>query len=165
MSFEQINLIIGNPSWDMIVIFAFVAIGFFYGISAGKTRMVAFLFSLYISGFLFENFSYLERLISSQTLMETFLFRVFFFFLIVLVIGALISQFINIPPEASEKNWWHILLISFSSTGLLFSYLFALFPAREVITFSPIVQTIFASNTAFFWWLTVPLVSLFLARK
>ncbi len=165
MSFEQINAILGNPSWDILVVFAFVAVGFFYGISAGKTRLISFLFALYVSGFLFKNFYYLDRLIKGGTIVETFFARGFVFFLIVLALSALFSRFIEAHQDSSEKNWWHILLISFLASGLLFSYLFHLFPAREIFTFSPVVQNIFASDAAFFWWLTLPLVALFLARR
>lgn len=165
MDFQQINAILGNPSWDIIVLFAFTAVGFFYGISAGKTRIVSFLFSLYVAGFLFENFYYLDRIIKGGTLIEIFLSRVFLFSLIALALNALFSRFIESHCEESEKNWWHVLLLSFLSTGLLFSYLFHLFPVREIFTFSPIVQSFFASDAAFFWWLTLPLVALFAARN
>ena len=165
MDFEQINAILGNPSWDIIVLFAFTAVGFFYGISAGKTRVVSVLFSFYVAGFLFENFYYLDSIIKEGTMIEVFLSRIFLFFLIVLALNALFSRFIESHCEQSEKNWWHVLLLSFLSTGLLFSYLFHLFPAREIFTFSPIVPGFFASNSAFFWWLTLPLVALFIARN
>ncbi len=165
MNFEQLSAVLGNPSWDVIVIFAFVAVGFFYGISAGKTRLISFLFSLYVSGFLFEHFNYLDKLIRSGTVLGTFLSRVFVFFIIVLALNALFVRFIEVHPGSSEKNWWHILLVSFLSSGLLFSYLFHLFPIHGVFTFSPVVQTFFASDAAFFWWLTLPLAALFLARK
>ncbi len=155
----------GNPSWDIIVLFAFTAVGFFYGISAGKTRIVSLLFSFYVAGFLFENFYYLDGIVKGGSLIEVFLSRVFLFFLAVLALNALFSRYIESHREEAEKNWWHVLLLSFLSTGLLFSYLFHLFPARDIFTFSPIVRGFFASDAAFFWWLTLPLVALFAARN
>ncbi len=165
MSLDQINLILGNPSWDVLVVFGFIAVGFFYGVSAGKTKLISFLFSLYISGFLFENFYYLDHLVNGETVIETFFARVFIFLLIVLALNSLFSRFIEVHHDSSEENWWHILLLSFLASGLLFSYLFHIFPARDIFTFSPVIQNIFASNVAFFWWLTLPLVALFLARR
>lgn len=165
MELNQINALLRNPSWDVIAIFAFVAVGFFYGIWAGKSRMISFLFSLYVGGFLFDNFSYLNRLLGrGGNVVETFLSRLFIFFVIVLLLNLL---FVRVLPYSCEgnKKWWQVLLLSFMSTGLIFSYIFHLLPALDVFTFSPIVQSLFVSEAAFFWWLTLPLVALFLARK
>ena len=165
MDFNQISQLLRNPSWDIVVFFAFIALGFFYGIAAGRRRLISFLLSIYISGFLFENFHYLERLIRGESLVSTFFARVFFFFLIVLAVSALLSSFIEGHGAPNEKNWLHSLGLSFLGAGLLFSYFFHLFPAREIFEFSPLIQKLFASDSAFFWWLTLPLVSLFLARR
>lgn len=162
---EQINHLLSNPSWDLIAIFAFVAFGFFYGISVGKSKLLSLLFSLYVSGFLFENFYYLDKIVKGRTIIEEFLFRGFIFAAIVVVLTILFSKVFGGSYESGRRNWWKSLLLSFISAGLLFSYLFHLFPAREIFTFSPIIQNIFASDSAFFWWLTLPLVALFLARR
>ena len=165
MDLKQINLLFHNPSWDVIVIFAFIAVAFFYGVSAGKSKLLAFLFSLYVSGFLFENFYYIDKLITGKTMMEEFLFRGFIFAVIVAVLTILFSKILTPSYDSGPKNWFKSLLLSFVSVGLLFSYLFHIFPGREIFTFSPLVQNLFASNGAFFWWLILPLIALFLARK
>ena len=165
MDLKQINILLRNPSWDLLAIFALIAIGFFYGISAGRSKLLALLFSLYVSGFLFENFYYLDQLVKGRTLMEEFLFRSFIFATIVVVLTILFARVLGAGYESSARNWWKSLLLSFMSAGLLFSYLFHLFPGREIFTFSPLIQNLFASGSAFFWWLTLPLIALFLARK
>lgn len=165
MDFKQINLLLHNPSWDVIVIFAFIAIGFFYGISAGRSKLLALLFSFYVSGFLFENFYYIDKLVIGKTMMEEFLFRGFIFAAIAVILTILFSKILTPTYDSGPRNWFKSLLLSFMSVGLLFSYLFHIFPGREIFTFSPLVQNLFASNGAFFWWLTLPLVALFLARK
>lgn len=165
MDFKQINLLLHNPSWDVIVIFAFIAIGFFYGISAGRSKLLAFLFSLYVSGFLFENFYYLDRLVKGKTMMEEFLFRGFIFLTIVVVLTILFSRVFTSSFDSGPKNWFKSLLLSFMTTGLLFSYLFHIFPGGEIFTFSPLIQYLFASASAFFWWLTLPLLTLFITRR
>lgn len=165
MDFKQISLLLHNPSWDVIVIFAFIAIGFFYGISAGRSKLLALLFSFYVSGFLFENFYYLDKVVRGGTMTETFLFRIFIFVLIAVILTILFSKILAVSYENGSKNWAKSFLLSFVSTGLLFSYFFHIFPGREIFTFSPLVQNLFASNSAFFWWLVLPLVALFIARK
>jgi len=162
---KDFSLYLSNPSWDVIIIFAFVAIGFFYGISAGRSNLLSLLFSLYIAGFIFENFYYLDRLVSGQNIMELFLFRAFIFAVLAGILFILFSQVLVSGYDSGARNWWKSLLLSFMATGLLFSFLFHLFPGKEIFTFSPMVQGLFASESAFFWWLTLPLVALFLARK
>lgn len=165
MDWQKISILLHNPSWDVIVIFAFIAVGFFYGISAGRSKLLAFLFSLYVSGFLFENFYYLDRLVKGKTMMEEFLFRAFIFLTIVVVLTILFSRALTTDYDSGLKNWFKSLLLSFMATGLLFSYLFHIFPGGEIFTFSPLVQYLFASASAFFWWLTLPLLALFIARR
>ncbi|MFH1956207.1 MAG: hypothetical protein ABIJ28_00975 [Patescibacteria group bacterium] len=165
MNVEAISNILSNPSWDLIVLFVFIAVGFFYGISAGKSRMAALLISLYISGFIFENFSYLDKFFKTESLSVIFFYRVVAFLVLLFLINFLISKVMRLSAGVGEKKWWQVLLISFLSTGLLFSYLFHLFPAKDLFTFSPMVQNIFASDRIFFWWLTLPLVALFIIRK
>lgn len=165
MDLKQINILLRNPSWDLLAIFAFIAIGFFYGISAGRSKLLALLFSLYVSGFLFENFYYLNQLVKGRTIMEEFLFKGFIFATIVVILTILFARVLGAGYESGARNWWKSLLLSFMSAGLLFSYLFHLFPGREIFTFSPLIQNLFASSSAFFWWLTLPLIALFLARK
>jgi ABC-type glycerol-3-phosphate transport system permease component len=164
MNLQQINALLRNPSWDVIVIFAFIAVGFFYGISSGRSKLLALLFSLYVSGFLFENFYYIGQLVKGRTIIEEFLFRSFIFATIAVILTILFSKVLG-GPDSGPRNWWKSLLLSFVSAGLLFSYLFHLFPAREIFTFSPLIQNFFASESAFFWWLTLPLIAIFLARK
>lgn len=165
MDVAQISKIISNPSWDLIVLFFFIAVGFFYGISAGKSKLISFLLSLYVSGFLFDKFYYLDQIIKTDSIVSTFMARVVIFLVILFIINLLFSKVLRLGSEGSEKKWWQALLLSFLSSGLLFSYLFHLFPAKEVFTLSPIVQNFFASSDAFFWWLTLPLVALFLVRR
>jgi len=165
MDLKQINILLRNPSWDLIAIFAFIAIGFFYGISSGRAKLLALLFSLYVSGFLFEKFYYLDQLVKGRTLIEEFLFRGFIFATMVVILTILFARVLEAGYESGHRNWWKSLMLSFMSAGLLFSYLFHLFPGREIFPFSPLIHNLFASDSAFFWWLPLPLIALFLARK
>lgn len=164
MDFAQISKLLAHPSWDLIIGFGFIAIGFFYGISAGRAKLIAVLFALYVSGFLFENFYYLGTLVKGRNPIEEFLFRAFIFFVLVIAMTVLFSKVLA-REDYGDKTWWKALVLSFASTGLLFSFIFHLFPIKSLFTFSPLVQFLFVSNKAFFWWLVLPLVALFLERK
>ena len=162
---ETISKILTHPTWDLMVIFFFIAAGFFYGISAGKTRLIAVLFSLYVSAIVFENFSYLDFLTKSRPLIEVFLVRSAIFGILVVLLAMLFNKHLSRDYTSGTKVWWQIFLLSFLEVGLLMSFIFQLLPAKELFTFSPIVENIFASSRAFFWWLTLPLVALFVTVK
>jgi len=162
---KEINTLLHNPSWDIVAIFVFLAVGFFYGLWAGKNKLLAFLFSLYVSGFLFENFYYLDKIVKGGTMMERFWFEVLIFLFLAVVLTVVFSRIFEPSFDSGPKNWLKSFLLSFSSIGLLFSYLFHIFPAKDVFTFSPLVQNLFASNNAFFWWLFIPLIVIFLTRR
>jgi len=163
---ESISKILSHPTWDLMVIFFFVAAGFFYGISAGKTKLIAVLFSLYVSALIFQNVYYFDAFIKGRNLLETFLFRAAIFLIIVFLLALLFNKLLPHDTAPGMKSWPSIFILSFLETGLLMSLIFQLLPAKELFTFSPVVQNIFASDKVLFWWLTLPLVALFfIARK
>ena len=164
MEFNKLNAIISNPSWDMIALFVFLAFFFFYGIIGGKNKVVSLILSLYISGFFFENFFYLDYFINGKGIINLFILRVVIFLIILIALNFLFSRILSIS-SGSGRDWWQSLILSFLGTGLLFSFIFHLFPAKEIFTFSPLIKYLFASNKAFFWWLLAPLVTFFLIRK
>ena len=45
----QAQRILSHPTWDLVLIFALLAAGFFYGISAGKRRIAATILYTYVS--------------------------------------------------------------------------------------------------------------------
>lgn len=162
---QGISRILSHPTWDLMIILFFLAAGFFYGITAGKTKLVAVLFSLYVSGLIFTNFSYLDFLTKGRTLIETFLVRGVAFAVLILLLTILFGRILSRDATSGTRVWWQIFVLSFLETGLLMSFTFQLLPAKELFTFSPIVQNIFASSRAFFWWLTLPLVALFFVSR
>lgn len=158
---ETISRILAHPTWDLLVVFFFIAAGFFYGITSGKTKLIAVLFSLYVSGLLLENFSYVKFLTKGQTLFEVFLIRGAVFAVLVILLAILFNKLLWRDNMPGTRVWWQVFLLSFLEVGLLMSFVFQLLPAKELFKFSPIVENIFASSKAFFWWLVLPLIALF----
>ncbi|MEW5908073.1 MAG: hypothetical protein AB1643_02755 [Patescibacteria group bacterium] len=161
---RSLSELISNPSWDIIVLFFFVAVGFFYGISAGKAKLISFLLSLYVAGSLFENFSYLVLFLKKRTILEIFFIKIFIFLVLLIFVNILLIKIFS-SSFTGNKRWWQTFLLSFLASGLLFSYFFHLFPTKGIFTFSPIVSNFFASDNAFFLWLILPLVALFFSRR
>ena len=158
---ETISKILTHPTWDVLVVLFFIAAGFFYGISAGKTKLIAVLFSLYVSATVFKNLSYLDFLTKGRSLFGTFLVRGAVFAILVLLLIILFNKFLSRDYTSGTRVWWQIFLLSFLEVGLLMSLIFQLLPVKNLFAFSPVVENIFASSKAFFWWLILPLVALF----
>lgn len=164
-SITAISKIISNPAWDLLVLFFFFVFGFFYGISAGKKKMLAVLFSIYISVLLFTNFTFLDFFIQEKELLEVFLFRSASFLVMIVLLSILFSKTVFRGSDKKEA-WWHAFVLSFLQVGLLVSAIFQLLPTKELFDFTPIIENIFASERSFFYWLTLPLLSLlFIVRK
>ncbi len=162
---ETITKTLTHPTWDLMVIFFFIAAGFFYGISSGKKKLIAALFSLYVSGLVFANFSYFNFAVKGRPLLEVFLFRSFTFAILIILLTLLFNRVLSRDDSSGTRQWWQVFLLSFLEVGLLMSFVFQLLPAKELFTFSPVVKNIFASSGAFFWWLTLPLVALFITVR
>lgn len=163
---QAISKILGNPTWDLLAVFFFIAAGFFYGISSGKNKLIAVLFSLYISALIFENFSYLGFMEKGRPLLEVFIFRGAVFTALIFVLAVLFNRLLYRSAISGTKVWWEIFVLSFLEAGLLMSFVFQLLPAKDLFAFSPLVKNIFASSSAFFWWLILPIIALFvIVRK
>ncbi len=162
---ETISRILSHPTWDLMAVFFFIAAGFFYGITAGKTRLIAFLFSLYVSGLFIGNSSYADA-IKGRTLLETFLMRGAIFAVLIILLMVLFNRLLTRDGISGARSWWQVFLLSFLEVGLLMSFIFQFLPAKELFVFSPVVENVFASSSAFFWWLILPIIALFvIVRK
>ncbi len=162
---EAVSKILAHPTWDIMAVFFFIAAGFFYGITAGKSRLISLLFSLYVSGLLIGNSFYADA-IKGRTLLETFLFRGAVFAVLVILLMILFNRLLTRDGISGSRSWWQVFLLSFLEVGLFMSLVFRLLPAREIFVFSPVVENVFASSKAFFWWLVLPIIALFvIVRK
>lgn len=165
MNFEQISALIAQPAWDVIILAFFVVAGSVYGVMVGRVRLIAIFFALYVAQLLFEHFAFLDRFIAGKTILEIFFFRAAAFAVLLTLLSLLFIKTIFRSRDA-DRPWWQIFFLSFLEVGLLVSAMFRLMPARELFTFSPIVNKIFTSDGAYFLWLTLPLVGLFvIVRK
>lgn len=159
--------IASNSSWDVVLFLVFVAVGFLYGLSSGRARLIAVLFSLYISYLLLGNARFIDRLLEGRELLEIFFFQLTFFLVLVILLSIFFSKTLSfVRKNVASQKWWHVFLLSFLETGLFASIAFRLLPDAQLFTFSPLVQYLFASPNAFFVWLFLPLpVLFFIMRK
>ncbi|MBU1091438.1 hypothetical protein KKA27_01045 [Patescibacteria group bacterium] len=164
-SLEKISEVLSNPTWDILVLFFFLATGFFYGVLAGKKKLLSVLFSLYIAILLLNNFFYLDILAQGKELRDAFLLKLSAFLIFIILLAILFNKTV-FRGSSKNKKWWQVFVLSFLEIGLFVSAIFQFLPAKEVFSFSPIVEMLFASEKSFFWWMVLPLVSLlFILRK
>ncbi|MDD5032596.1 MAG: hypothetical protein PHC85_00540 [Candidatus Pacebacteria bacterium] len=158
---ETASRILSHPTWDILAISFFLAVGFFYGLSAGKRKLFAILFAIYAAILIYSNFLYIDFLPDKGKIINLFLLRTGFFSFLVAVFGIIFSKTVFSGVEKVDK-WWHAFVLSFLETGLLMSAIFQIFPAKGFVEFSSITENLFASDEAFFWWLILPIVALFI---
>ena len=92
-------------TWDIMALFAFLAVGVFYGLASGRSRLVAVLFALYTGALLFENLGFVEIFTRGKGLLEIFLWRVGIFAALVLVtLLALTMRHKNKEEDNERKN-------------------------------------------------------------
>jgi hypothetical protein len=162
---DAISKILNHPTWDIVALLFLVAVGFFYGLSAGKTKLLAVLTSLYVSAFLFENISYIDSFVRGRNILETLLFRAAILAVIIFLLTVAFNKLLSRDSASGAKSWLSALLLSFLETGLLASLIFRLLPVKQVLVFSPLAQNLFASDNALIFWLTAPLIVLFFISR
>jgi hypothetical protein len=162
MTLEALNntaQIFSNPAWDVVAILFLIAAGFFYGLVSGRSRLISVLIATYTAAFLFENFILLNSLIETRGVWEAFLIRIASFLVILVLTSFIISKFI-VFGDGGGKVWWKIFVLSFLQAGLVVSIILNFMPTEGVVEFSPLVEKVFAGDSALFWWLLAPLVAL-----
>lgn len=160
---SKIIPILSHPTWDIIVVFAAIAIGFFYGISAGKRRIISTLLFTYIALALSSAIPW-EIFFEKLNVTESFFVHAGAFLLIFLLLSWFLGPRRN-KSFAPAGAWWQIFLLSFLQAGLLIHLILSFLPKEYIKLLAPVTKTIFANQTLHIWWLFVPLfIIIFLKR-
>lgn len=153
---------LSHPTWDLVVIFALVAGGFFYGISAGKRRIAATILYTYVAFSVFSVAPF-TRWLEQFSETEEFLIHVGAFLVIFLALALLLGSRRQ-RGFAPASSWWQIFLLSFLQVGLLIHILLKFLPPGKFEVLAPITKTVFANPEFTLWWFAVPLVVVILLR-
>lgn len=159
-----LDQILSHPTWDILLIFFFIAAGFFYGISAGKRRIVSALLFTYVTIAVFPllPIEKIANLAEIKTIfyVKSVLFAVLFFALYFLL-GNKKLRF----GFSKGESWWQLFLLSFLQVGLLLNTIFALLPPEKIKILAPVTREIFAKPQTKIWWYVLPLLALFIIKK
>ena len=156
--------ILSHPTWDILLIFFFIAAGFFYGISAGKRRIVSALLFTYVAIAVFPLLP-VEKIASITEIKNIFyvksvLFTTLFFSLYFLLGNKKIKF-----GFSKGESWWQLFLLSFFQVGLLLNTIFTLLPPEKIKILAPVTREIFAKPQTKIWWYILPLLALFIIKK
>ncbi|MDO8555309.1 MAG: hypothetical protein Q7R75_01975 [bacterium] len=161
---SRIYQFLSSPTWDVLIIFFAVVASFFYGMSAGKSKLLSVIFSVYLAMPLFENFPYLNILVNIlaklQKPLSLFYSKAIIFVAIVILLNLILRRTLFRLSSRNDK-WWQVLAISIAGTGFVISALFHFFSINQLAKVSPFVSQFFIEGSSFFWWLVLPLVVLF----
>lgn len=164
ISLASVQTIMKNPTWDVLAVVFFIAAGFIYGMFAGKSRLISVLIGTYISSFIFSNLYFLNSFTKEGDPSTIFFVRLSVFFILLISISLLVSRLLD-GRTYENKVWWHVFTLAFLEIGFLMSLAFKFLPARDVLEFSPLIQNFFAGDTALFWWMSLPLLALWIISR
>lgn len=155
--------IISHPTWDVVVVFAFIAIGFFYGISAGKWRVAATIMYTY-AALAITNSLPLDRWSQEFKIQEPFFVKMATFIGMFLFFSYMLGSRRKLSI-AFSTSWWQVFILSFLQVGLLIHLLASFLPPEKIKILSPVVRTVFADPNLHVWWLVVPMAALIILRR
>lgn len=156
--------ILSHPTWDILLIFFFIAAGFFYGISAGKRRIVSALLFTYVAIAVFPLLP-IEKIASLTEIKNIFYIKsasfTVLFFILYFLLGNKKIKF----GFSKGESWWQLFLLSFFQVGLLLNAIFSLLPPEKIKILAPITREVFAKPQIKIWWYILPLLALFIIKK
>ena len=155
--------ILSHPTWDLILIFAMISIGFFYGLSRGRHKMVSTVLNTYIALAVFNAIPILT-VAGYIRLDNLFVVKTIVFFAVFLPLAVFLNRG---RPRFFHSNisWWQVFILSFIQTGLLIHIIFSFLPPETSKNLAPLTKSVFANTNLMVWWLVIPLLFMIFLRR
>lgn len=157
-----------NPTPYLLAVVLVFLVIFFYGMKAGRGRMVLCLISLYIAAVLTNLFPYEEQLAGNFNIGEPFFFKAGLFIITVLVVFYLLlrSPLRNLTlHERSKAPLFQILILSVIILGIFMSFITTILPEEQLKNLDHPVFQYFKTQNAQFWWALAGVMFLGLLRR
>ena len=157
------SAILSHPTWDVILFAGLFAIGVFYGLWAGRKRIISAIIYTYVALALLSaipisavvRFTGMKEEYTIQMGVFAITFLILFFFL-----GR--GKVIGFP---AAQSWWQTFLLSFIQLGLLAHIIIGFLPPSYIRTFAPLTKAVFATPEYHIWWLLIPIITLIIVRR
>ncbi|MBU1130543.1 hypothetical protein KJ840_00195 [Patescibacteria group bacterium] len=156
------------PSWDLFIILFFLIASLIYGLSLGRDRIVIILVSIYMALAVVDYAPFAEKLIEGTSLEGFFLFRVVSFIAVFLLLFFILAQSALLNTFASRnasRSWWQTIVFSILHVGLIISITLSFLPESFVNELSDFTYRLFATETARFVWIILPIIAMAFIRK
>lgn len=155
--------ILSHPTWDIVLIFVMIAIGFFYGISRGRHKMVSGVINTYVALAVFGAVP-IESIARYIKVENLFIVKTVVFFALFLPLVFFMNRG---RPRYLHSNiaWWQVFLLSFIQTGLLIHIVFSFLSPETVRQLAPFTKSFFANTNLTIWWLTLPILFMIFLRR
>lgn len=133
----------------------------FYGMAKGRYALVNVIFALYLALLVSIKFPYYTSIGAGDA--EGGAVAKILLFLAIVVAGVFLLRR-HIPGDDYEPAFQGLfkkMLLALMATILVMIFSFHALPVTEIITPGTPIQSLFASEQNFFWWLILPLFVLF----
>ncbi len=150
-----------HESLYMIIVFG---IFLFLALRKGRQTVTNVILGLYMALLLSLQFPYYDALLSnvsnakSESLIMLVVFTVFAFLATLLFIRILPREY----DETIFEGFGRKILLALAGTVLVMAYSYHALPVTELITPGSPINYLFASSQSFFYWLTVPIIVLYI---
>ena len=161
---SSVASILSHPTWDIIMALTFVAIGFFYGISRGKQKVISVMFYTYAS-YAIQPALPVGRIKEMTGVESLFLLKAGLFLLTIFLFVALLGARSRIRSSLRAGSLWHTFILTFAQSGLLIHLTLSFLPPERVRTLAPLTRTVFANPDLHIWWLVIPLALLAILKR
>lgn len=152
-----------HPSWDVVLVMALLAIGFFYGISTGKRKAVTAIIYTYVAFAIFSAVPF-DRLNAVIKLKDGFFLKIGVFALLFVFLIFVFGR-TRTRGFARPSAWWQIFLLSFTQVGLMIHIVLGFLPHEQIITLAPLTKNVFANPALHVWWFLGPLALLMFLKR
>ncbi len=134
-----------------------------YSMVRGKQSLINLIMGLYLALLLSIEFPYYDTLIggagaASESIIKIIIFAAFAVFS-TLLFGHLMPREFD---ETAFEGFGKKALFALGATVLVMAFSFHVLPVTEFLTPGSPIQSLFAPESLFFWWLFAPLAVLFL---
>ena len=152
-----------HPSWDVVLVFALLAIGFFYGISTGKKKAVTAITYTYVAFAVFSAIP-LERVTQIIQIKDEFFVKIGLFALLFIIFILAFGRG-RVRGFARPSAWWQIFFLSFTQVGLMIHILLGFLPREKIGILAPLTRSVFANPDLHVWWFIGPMVLIMLLKR
>jgi hypothetical protein len=157
MDFAAFGLIL-KESLFMVIVFSVFLL---YAMGKGRYALVNLIFALYLALLISLEFPYYAQIATGDG--QGSAVAKILIFLVFVILGVILHRR-HIPGDDYEPAFQYFLkkiLLALGATILVMIFSFHALPVTEIITPGTPIQSLFAPQEHFFWWLMAPLILLF----